>query len=645
MSAALGLGACAVSSVCFGSMYVAVRKFDSGDAIWTVGLIMYAATGFPQFQPLAMLGGFLWCIGNLTALPIIKILGLGMGILIWGTVNCVVGWAAGRFGLFGINPSVPNSPLLNYAGLVGILFSLVRTTVPNVRKKVTETVTVENETSSLMPQTNVTSTTTTTVKDEVTTSANAQPSSALKLKLMAIGFSMLAGVCYGLTFVPVIYIQDNPETFKNPPKEAIYYAFSHFSGILVTSTVVLLGYLLKIILPSFFAGLLWAIAQLAWFLANDLLSQAITFPINAMMPGVCAALWSVFYFKEITGAKNLSSSVLSYSPNCFVELGRFGFEAVDSKAEKGSKVCRLFDELLSCEARTALSTSLQLPTKSMTSRLRPLNTTKSVLPKASGRLVHEVHPIGDAGIMLISTIDGYITAIDAETGRDKWRFKEAPILESPISIQQGFTFIPNPRDGQLYLVVEGRLSKLPFTIPQLVKVSPCRSNDGILYAGNKKDVWMAINPETGERTETFSSPTSNSYCPVSDPNTVFIGKTEYHLSMMDTKKRDRQWNATFVDYSSHLLPAESQYPFQHFTSSADGSLLTVDGLTGEVLWERQFNTVIVNMYLLKEDGMHKLPSTAIGKETFDALIGVGSFTNFEKIMALLLHGKYKRQKW
>uniref|UniRef100_A0A915CTV9 Transmembrane protein 144 n=1 Tax=Ditylenchus dipsaci TaxID=166011 RepID=A0A915CTV9_9BILA len=162
----------------------------------------------------------------------------------------------------------------------------------NVRKKVTETVTVENETSSLMPQTNVTSTTTTTVKDEVTTSANAQPSSALKLKLMAIGFSMLAGVCYGLTFVPVIYIQDNPETFKNPPKEAIYYAFSHFSGILVTSTVVLLGYYC-------------ILGTILLFLANDLLSQAITFPINAMMPGVCAALWSVFYFKEITGAKNL----------------------------------------------------------------------------------------------------------------------------------------------------------------------------------------------------------------------------------------------------------------------------------------------------------------------------------------------------
>nr|CAD2137477.1 unnamed protein product [Meloidogyne enterolobii] len=68
-----------------------------------------------------MLGGLLWAIGNLTAIPIIKTIGLGMGILIWGTVNCVVGWATGRFGLFGVNASTPSSPNLNYLGLVFVI--------------------------------------------------------------------------------------------------------------------------------------------------------------------------------------------------------------------------------------------------------------------------------------------------------------------------------------------------------------------------------------------------------------------------------------------------------------------------------------------------------------------------------------------
>ncbi|KHN76488.1 Transmembrane protein -like protein [Toxocara canis] len=50
---------------------------------------------------------------------------------------------------------------------------------------------------------------------------------------------------------------------------------------------------------------MWAIAQTAWFVANDRLSQAVTFPIISMVPGVCAALWSVFYFHEIEGSQNL----------------------------------------------------------------------------------------------------------------------------------------------------------------------------------------------------------------------------------------------------------------------------------------------------------------------------------------------------
>lgn len=48
-------------------------------------------------------------------------------------------------------------------------------------------------------------------------------------------------------------------------------------------------------------------------------------------------------------------------------------------------------------------------------------------------------------------------------------------------------FFPNPQDGSLYRYTLGRgrdpLKKLPFTIPQLVANSPCRSSDGIFYLG------------------------------------------------------------------------------------------------------------------------------------------------------------------
>ena len=41
------------------------------------------------------------------------------------------------------------------------------------------------------------------------------------------------------------------------------------------------------------------------FIANDRLSQAIPFPIISMLPGVCGALWSVFYFHEIEDRRSL----------------------------------------------------------------------------------------------------------------------------------------------------------------------------------------------------------------------------------------------------------------------------------------------------------------------------------------------------
>ena len=63
---------------------------------------MGCVQGFPQFQPVAMLGGLLWATGNMMCVPVIKLIGLSMGLLIWGSTNMLMGWASGQFGLFGL---------------------------------------------------------------------------------------------------------------------------------------------------------------------------------------------------------------------------------------------------------------------------------------------------------------------------------------------------------------------------------------------------------------------------------------------------------------------------------------------------------------------------------------------------------------
>ncbi|RMC13855.1 hypothetical protein DUI87_08938 [Hirundo rustica rustica] len=92
------------------------------------------------------------------------------------------------------------------------------------------------------------------------------------------------------------------------------YVFAHFSGIFLTSTIYFLIYCAvrknkpyvypQAILPGFVSGVLWAIANCCWFLANHYLSAVVSFPIITAGPGLVAAMWGVLVFKEIKGLKN-----------------------------------------------------------------------------------------------------------------------------------------------------------------------------------------------------------------------------------------------------------------------------------------------------------------------------------------------------
>jgi drug/metabolite transporter (DMT)-like permease len=90
------------SAILFGSNYLPVKQYETGDGmffqlvqclgIWIVGFVIHAIRSFPRFYALPMLGGFLWVLGNNNTVPIIKCVGLGMGMLFWNTVGLIVGW-------------------------------------------------------------------------------------------------------------------------------------------------------------------------------------------------------------------------------------------------------------------------------------------------------------------------------------------------------------------------------------------------------------------------------------------------------------------------------------------------------------------------------------------------------------------------
>ena len=66
-------------------------------------------------------------VAKLTREPwnIIENIGMGLGILLWGTANMVTGWASSRFGLLGVHQQPVSNPSLNTVGAVLAIVSMV----------------------------------------------------------------------------------------------------------------------------------------------------------------------------------------------------------------------------------------------------------------------------------------------------------------------------------------------------------------------------------------------------------------------------------------------------------------------------------------------------------------------------------------
>lgn len=258
-------------------------------------------------------------------------------------------------------------------------------------------------------------------------------------------------------------------------------------------------------------------------------------------------------------------------------------------------------------------------------------------------------------LLFVSTLDGNLHAVSKKSGSIKWTLKEDPVLQVPTHVAEP-AFLPDPNDGSLYSLGgknnEG-LTKLPFTIPELVQASPCRSSDGVLYMGKKQDLWYVVDLLTGEKKQTLTSSFAEMLCPSS--SLLYLGRTEYTITMYDTKSRELRWNATYSDYASTLPDDDTKYKMAHFVSNGDGLVVTVDNESGDIQWVQNYNSPVVAMYIWQREGLRKVTHTNVAVETLRYLTfmsgEVGRITQWKypfpkekkpqnKFMATLYVGEY-----
>lgn len=341
-----------VAVITYGSNFIPVKKFDTGDGMffqWVLGCGVFLPGLIIQifrrsaFYPLVMVGGAIWSTGNICVVPIIKTIGMGLGLCIWGMFNLLAGWASGRFGWFGIVPEVPEHKVMNYIGVALAVFSsviyvFVRNEVSTANAEMV--INVSDERDPLIDRTDMYGSN--PQEDVLVFNKGRRPSSASsnpsdrtpapdhtfiddlspdKKRIVGVALSLFSGILYGLSFAPAIHCQDN---YENASKNSLDYVFAHFSGIFLTSSIYFFIYIIfkknqpnvypKVILPAVISGVMWGIATACWFVANKALSEPVSFPIVSTGPGAIASLfWGVVVFKEIKGRRNILVLLLAFT--------------------------------------------------------------------------------------------------------------------------------------------------------------------------------------------------------------------------------------------------------------------------------------------------------------------------------------------
>lgn len=210
-------------------------------------------------------------------------------------------------------------------------------------------------------------------------------------------------------------------------------------------------------------------------------------------------------------------------------------------------------------------------------------------------------------------------------------------------------YLPDPRDGSLYQLGDmGGLKKLPYTIPQLVASAPCRSSDGILYSGKKSDTWFLIDPKTGHREKVMdfaNGSKGKDGIGWATSRSIYLGRTQYTIMMYDSHSQDsnaKPWNVTFFDYASHSMGADISkdygnleinnnhfffdlllnniVEFLHLTGSENGLAVTLDRRKGTYMWQREFSSPVVAVYLLGPEGLLSVPFTTVSDEALRNII-------------------------
>lgn len=334
-SGVVGVVGVAIAALFWGSNFIVCKGYNLPDdgihfcllmatGILLVGVVALFSSRWASdegdfevvFSPDGLLGGFIWSLGNFLTVPIVKHIGLAMGLAIWAGFNLIVAFVVGAIGMGSLLKKEDIAHM--WMGVLGIvvavgallLFSLVKPTLDQ-----------DEAADTTIDESPLVDEAAEEKEQQKPFSGDDQKKTNLPL---GIAMAAVAGTLYGFQFVPLQVwndrIDDQKTIFGYPQPsdtvQALRFLFSQFAGIFLTAVLGFVIYCIytknkpkvvppEAVLPSICSGIVWAIGGAGGILATSGLGNAVGFPLVLNLSFIVNSSWSILYFKEIQGRRNL----------------------------------------------------------------------------------------------------------------------------------------------------------------------------------------------------------------------------------------------------------------------------------------------------------------------------------------------------
>ena len=183
---------------------------------------------------------------------------------------------------------------------------------------------------------------------------------------------------------------------------------------------------------------------------------------------------------------------------------------------------------------------------------------------------------------------GYMVAMDAETGKELWRFRTGVIESSPLLIGNILYF--GSWDKKLYaLDVRTRKPRWTFSAGAELKGGPAYSN-GTIFFGSYDDRMYAVDARTGKERWSSTAAEANYYStPAVAYGRVYIGNTDGRVYAFGAKTGNLLW-ATST--GSYVYSGPAVWNKTVYVGSHSHRFFALDAGTGAVRWSFEAKDVI-----------------------------------------------------